>query len=217
MIVQLGSLWFFRGSGPVLLRNTLFFFLFFGPPAPLWIRVWWMLRIKQWTSSPTGMCTFTFKDWLYAYAICILLRLIWVCTLCICPTKNTLGVYGLTVIKGQIQFSTLYNTFDNVYMYPQQAHNLKTTLYQNRYDVISTSWICWAQTESKMLTAKASVFSPCSIDGGYSSKVARKVKDQTNILITIFPRNVCYCCNWQMERSKCRISNKGVFNHIFRC
>ena len=45
--------------------------------------------------------------------------------------KNTLGVYGSTVIKGQIQFSTLYNTFDNVYMYPQQAHNLKTTFYQS--------------------------------------------------------------------------------------
>ena len=29
----------------------------------------------------------------------ILWRLIWVCTVCLCPTKRTLGLYGLKILK----------------------------------------------------------------------------------------------------------------------
>ena len=37
-------------------------------------------------------------------------RLIWVCTVCICPTKRTLGLYGLNVgfiVKGRSQYCLL--------------------------------------------------------------------------------------------------------------
>ena len=42
---------------------------------------------------------FRFKGCLVVFFILIqfLMRLIWLCTVCLCPTKKTLGVYGLSI------------------------------------------------------------------------------------------------------------------------
>ena len=39
----------------------------------------------------------------------VLWRLIWVCTVCLCPTERTLGIYGLSIVpKGKSQHKTVF-------------------------------------------------------------------------------------------------------------
>ena len=47
-------------------------------------------------------------------------RLIWVCTVCLCPTKRSLGLYGLSTKNISVKIAIAFtHQFKTCYEYPQ--------------------------------------------------------------------------------------------------